>query len=389
MKKEHTKPKLLIATDSFLPRVDGIAVFLHSLIPELAKTFDITVIAPDFAGSYKRDPSVKFIRIPIHSFQVSDYPPPKAEFGKVKKAVKNADVVYSQTIGPIGGLSIRYGKKFKKPVVSYIHSIEWELVAKSISDKRWVEKIAHIIVPKVARYLYNSSTHLLIPYPRLRDELEAKGIKTHSTVVKLGIDLKKFKPTQTKAVAKAAINITEDTFVLGYVGRISRQKNLGILLRAFKRLDNQKNVKLLMIGDGPDNQTEKFKKTPNCRITGFVSDVKKYLEAVDVYIMPSLTETTSLSTLEAMAMKIPVIVTKVGYMKEYIKQNKNGLFFPRKSSTMLATKIEGLRADPATRREMGGNARKTVVELFSWKKTIDSITKILLKEYSKTQKSSE
>ena len=387
--EQTEKPKLLIATDSFLPRVDGIAVLLDSLIPQLAETFDITVLAPKFPGRHKVDERVKIIRIPVHKFQISDYPPPKMAMGKVKKAVKNADVIFSQTIGPIGGLSIRYGKKYKKRVISYIHSIEWELVAKSLSHKKWVERVAHIVVPKVARYLYNSSTHLLIPYHKLREELEAKGITTPTTVVRLGVDLKTFSPKQTKGEAKEAINIPPETFVVGYMGRISLQKNTAVLLRAFKKLEDQKNLKLMMIGDGPESQTKRFKRTANCRVTGFVDDVRKYLEAIDVFVMPSLTETTSLATLEAMAMKVPVIVTKVGYIKEYVKRGYNGLFFPRKNSSTLAAKIEKLREDASTRKEMGRNARDTVAKMFSWEKTITSINKILLKQHFTKPKSHE
>ena len=81
-----------------------------------------------------------------------------------------------------------------------------------------------------------------------------------------------------------------------------------------------------MVGDGTKKQVKEFKKIKNCKVTGFVPDVHEYLKAMDIFVMPSLTETTSLATLEAMACGLPVIATKVGYIKNYLVRNHNGLF---------------------------------------------------------------
>ena len=98
---------------------------------------------------------------------------------------------------------------------------------------------------------------------------------------------------------------------------------------------------------------------------------------MDVYVLPSLTETSSLGTMEAMACGLPVIVTQVGFLKQYIKEKANGMFFPQKNSMVLAMKIEYLLKNPALQRTLSTNARKTIVENFSWDHTADKIIKIL------------
>ncbi len=371
------KPKLLIASDSFLPRVDGVASFLHNLLPSLVDTFEITVIAPDFPGKYSTLLPLHIIRIPIHHFTIGDYPPPKTAFRKVKKAVQAADIVFSQTIGPIGGLSIRYARKLNKKVVSYIHSVEWELVAKSLSHHPLVERLAHTLVPKVARYLYNRSDLLLIPYRKLEEELRHKGIYQPMAVVRLGVNLERFTPPADKKEAKRKAGVSPDSFVIGFMGRVSREKNVALLLRAFKRLPSEK-VSLLIVGDGLESMVGEFRTLHNCKVTGFIDDVVPFLQAMDVFVMPSLTETTSLATIEAMAVGLPVVVTKVGYMQEYVIKDHNGVFFPRNSAAILAMKLEKMRTSPEFRAVLSGNARRTVVHSFPWEQTVAKIKKALL-----------
>ena len=93
--------------------------------------------------------------------------------------------------------------------------------------------------------------------------------------------------------------------------------------------------------------------------------------------MPSLTETTSLATLEAMASGLPILSTKVGFIQRYIIRNYNGLFFAKDNPPMLALKLEQLRKNQALREELGTNARKTSAYSFSWERSINRIIRIL------------
>jgi L-malate glycosyltransferase len=100
---------------------------------------------------------------------------------------------------------------------------------------------------------------------------------------------------------------------------------------------------------------------------------------MDIFVMPSLTETTSLATLEAMSCGLPVIATKVGFIKNYLVKDHNGLFFPRNKSTVLALKLQKLIDNKELREKLGKNARKTIAYSFSWERSINKIKRILLK----------
>lgn len=115
----------------------------------------------------------------------------------------------------------------------------------------------------------------------------------------------------------------------------------------------------------------------NCRVTGFVDKVQDYLKAMDIFVMPSLTETTSLATLEAMASGLPVIATRIGFLQNYIVKGYNGTFFTRNDSSQLAAKISTLIRKKELRLRLGRNARKTVAYSFSWERSMGKIRRVL------------
>ncbi|MBI2665247.1 glycosyltransferase family 4 protein [Candidatus Woesearchaeota archaeon] len=209
-----------------------------------------------------------------------------------------------------------------------------------------------------------------------------QGITTKTVVARLGIDIETFTPSKNKSASKKAIGLEENNRIIGYVGRISKEKNISLLLEAFKRLPNQKNLKLLLVGSGSEDQMSACSTLNNCIITGFVNNVQDYLQAMDIFILPSLTETTSLATLEAMATGLPVITTKVGFIQNYLVKGYNGLFFPKNSPAILAAKMEALLKNKDLRDKLGENARKTVAYSFSWERSINKIKRILLEGYS-------
>ena len=110
-----TKEKLLIATDSFLPRWDGVSRFLSKIIPRISKEYDVTILAPKFKGKLKKL-NAELIRFPLINIQFGDISFAKPSIKKIKEEIKKADLVWAQTIGPIGAPAIHYAKKYKKPV---------------------------------------------------------------------------------------------------------------------------------------------------------------------------------------------------------------------------------------------------------------------------------
>jgi glycosyltransferase involved in cell wall biosynthesis len=368
--------KLLIASDCFLPRWDGVARFLSEIIPTLSKSFDITVIAPKYPGKLEEMPNIKLIRFEISKKSYGDYNPSVVDNKIIKQEVLKADIVWTQTVGPIGMSAINYAKKLRKKLVTYIHSIEWELFPNSIKTEIWKIPV-NIITTILIRRLYNRCTLLMVPSAEISELLSWQGIKTKKKIVHLGVDTEKFFPPVNKNDAKKKVNLEGKT-VIGFVGRLGREKDLVTLYRAFARIQTKyKDVVLLIVGTGIDELKELFKRRKNVILTGSTDNVVPYLQAMDIYVLPSLTETSSLSTMEAMACGLAVVSTPVGYIKEYILHGKNGLLFPKKNTYILTKRLEMLIDNPEMRLKIGEKARSTIVANYSWDKTVFEIEKIL------------
>ncbi|MFP4112191.1 MAG: glycosyltransferase family 4 protein [Candidatus Woesearchaeota archaeon] len=363
--KEKRKKRLLVATDSYLPRWDGVARFLSEIIPEIDDDFDITLVAPSFPGKYSQNNKIKEVRFPLQKLRIGDYTPPKASRKKIEKLVKESDLVWSHTIGPIGSSAINSAKKLKKKTVAYIHSIEWELVSNSI-NKPLLRDPVSMIVKEYSKNLYNKCSLLMVPSRKTGDILQWKKITTHKIVVRLGVNTSKFLPPLNKDAAKMNLNISPKMKVIGFTGRVAYEKNLKTLARAFIRLkDEYENIILLIVGDGVPELKEKFSKIEGVKMVGSKDNIVQYLQAMDIYVLPSLTETTSLSTLEAMSCEIPVVATPVGDVAFYLVNNVNGFKFSKENSFDLVVKLRKLLDNPELRKRIGTAARSTVVENFS------------------------
>ncbi len=368
------KKKILIAADTYYPKVDGVLMFMEEFIKRSENNFDIRLLVPKYSEK-KKFKSVKTIFLELskraRAFTYEPISIRRDNRRKIKRAVKDADIVFVQELGPVGFLAFRQARKQKKKTIFYFHNTPWDFLTKHYTLNDYFSRI----VKKFFIKLYNKADLLLVPYNDFKSELRKIGIKSHMEVARLGVDIERFKPSDVKMRTKARLKL-HDKHVIGYVGRISNEKNTLVLLDSFKKL-NDPNVHLLIVGDGQKELVKKFKETRNCTVTGFVKDVEKYLQAMDVFVMPSLTETTSLATLEAMASGIPIVSTKLGFMQHYIVKDYNGLFFPRNSPEMLAVQLRKLLEDQELREKLGKNARKTVAYSFSWERSINKIKRIL------------
>ena len=344
--------------------------YQKEIIPKLKKNFEVIIIAPNFGPT--KTSGIKLIKLPLRKIKMGDYHPAKFQYSKIKKEIQNADVVFTQTIGPIGLGSIFAARRFNKPLVSFIHSVERELFPKAISSNI-LKKFAYPIVTSLTRFIYNKSSLLIVPSSSIADILMWQGIKTRKYIAHLGVDTKKF-IKKDKDLAKKKLGYTKNDFVIGYHGRLGREKDLKTLLRAYVRMRSKyDNVKLLIVGSGVKEVEDLFRNQKGVNMVGSQDNVVPFINAMDVYAIPSLTETSSLTTLEAMACEIPVIATQVGFIQDYIENGVNGLFFKMQDPYDLKKNLELLYNNSMLRRTLGKKARETILEKFRWEVTAERI----------------
>lgn len=365
--------KLLIISDNYAPRIDGIARFLIELIPYLKKHFEVKVLVPDF-GEYHG--VVEQIKVPLFNFIVGDFQVAKPKKKIIKKAVKNADLVFVQTIGVIGYLGIKYAKKYKKPIVSYKHSLEWELVPYAV-NRPFFYRLMNSIIRIISRSIYNKCDLIICPSKNIAEKLSWYNIKSKKVVIPVGVDASEFIPAKDKSAAKESVGINPNLMVLGYHGRLAHEKGVKSLARVYRQISRRKkDLILLFLGDGVE-EIKQFSQEKGALIIAGKKNVVPYLQAMDIYCMPSLTETSCLSLIEAMSCQLPVIATKTGMIPEYIQDEENGLLIEKNSTYFLYKQLKRLIDDKELRQKISHNARNTVIKLFNWENTANKIIKIL------------
>ena len=211
-------------------------------------------------------------------------------------------------------------------------------------------------------------------------------------VVYHGLDIKSFsKPIDYSRVQKIkkGVEINEKDFVLGYVGRLSYGKGLEYLVDVFSDLYNvHNNFKLLLVGDGVlRNKLQDFidDKSLNreCVITGMVSSPKEYYHLFDLFILPSFSETTSLTTLEAMCLKRIVLTSNAGGLPEIIYDMENGFMFESGNFKEMKEKILYIFNNKDKLNEIKENAFKTVISKFNLNENVKNISMIFHDLYDK------
>jgi glycosyltransferase involved in cell wall biosynthesis len=165
-----------------------------------------------------------------------------------------------------------------------------------------------------------------------------------------------------------------DPIRLLFVGRLSVEKGIDVLIKACDRLNN-KNVKftLKIIGDGPmKDQIHNFVENSNIsNLVQFFGRIQRdclgdYYRNADILCVPSISEAQGLAVLEALVSGTPVIGSEIGGIPFMIRTGQNGLLVPPKNSEALADAIESLYRKPEKLSLLKKNARSLVFPRFSW-----------------------
>jgi glycosyltransferase involved in cell wall biosynthesis len=195
-----------------------------------------------------------------------------------------------------------------------------------------------------------------------------------------GIDLTKFCPNKSLATTgrkvRTEYNIPTDAIVIGFVGRVVPDKGIKTLVNAFEKLQTAiPTVYLLIIGefetvrDVLDNKTlDKIRNdTHICYNNKFVYDVLPFYAAIDVVILPSKREGFGLTLIEASALGLPAIATKVTGCVDAVVDGVTGLLVDADNSAQLCNAMLRLAEDSQLRKRLGQNGRRRVESIFDSK----------------------
>lgn len=185
----------------------------------------------------------------------------------------------------------------------------------------------------------------------------------------------------TSPFSKKELGMDESDILISASGRITKEKGFEVLLHSIQEITDPK-IKFIIIGDGEylEEMKEAIKALrldDRVIFTGYTSRVMDYIYASDIFVLPTLHETLSVSLLEAASLSKPLISCNVGGVPEIIENNVNGLLVSPSQPTELAEAILKLSDDESMRSKFGKAAKKTVDTKFAKEKLINQVRDIL------------
>ncbi len=191
--------------------------------------------------------------------------------------------------------------------------------------------------------------------------------------VGLGVDVDVFRPIDVPSLAPAAAAVSPTVSpTVSYVGRLSPEKELGLLTEIWDDVHARTGARLRLIGAGPSRASfERFAETrASVTVEPYLdrpADVAKVLASSDVVVLTSGTETFSLATAEALACGTPVVGPARGAVGELVVESGGGLAFTAGSSSALGHALRTLLAlEPEARRAVGASGRAHILRHFTW-----------------------
>ena len=203
-------------------------------------------------------------------------------------------------------------------------------------------------------------------------------------VVRSGVRASRWIPPATSLPRGAGLGLPPATRVIGTISRLSWEKGHRVLLQAFARLVcGGADVHMVLVGDGPERSAlERFAQelgiAGRVTFTGFRDEVADLLDALDVFVLPSVAgETGPLALKEAMAMARPVIASRVGGIPEVVTDAVTGLLVEPGDASQLFDALATLVAEPERARALGRAARDQVLAEYDWDRTGPALNALL------------
>jgi glycosyltransferase involved in cell wall biosynthesis len=199
-------------------------------------------------------------------------------------------------------------------------------------------------------------------------------------IVPNGVNCSKFRPFKTQDSVRNRRGIKKDEKYVLFVGRLVPRKGLSYLVEAAEEIvKEQKNVKFVLVGDGPlrNKLTKELQEKGLLEHFEFLGDVwsedvPRIYNCADVFVFPSIQEGQGIALLEAQATAKPVVAFNVAAVKEVVKDKETG-FLVEPDSKLLADAALNLLSDESLRHKMGHAGREFVRNNFSWKKCADKM----------------
>lgn len=348
--------KIVIATESYWPLIDGGAVAEHHLALTLAKRgHEVHVLAP--SDSY-RSWTQTDEGTTIHRF--SSFPIPfvkndhRLALGCRRSVLRvlahiQPDIIHIHNPFPIGKAALSYAATHRVPVVATNHWLPENLTT-FMAKFRFVNQLEWIVRAnwRFIRDFHNQCDFVTSPTQTAIDLMLKNGLTAPHRPVSNGVDLGVFNPKNDGVALQKRLGLPSKLTLL-YAGRLSGEKHVDVAVRALPLIREKFDVHFIIGGNGREKGpllqlARELGVEDHVTMPGFLeeSDYCCLFRCADLFVMPSICELQSITTLEAMASGLPVVGAHRYALPELIQSGVNGALFEPGNHHDLAQQVMGV-----------------------------------------------
>jgi glycosyltransferase involved in cell wall biosynthesis len=351
-------------TNNYKPFVGGVPISIDIFAKEFRKLgHQVTVFAPKYKKITEdeknifRVPSLKMIK---HGN--SYLPIPLSGLSNLKRKFRSLDIDIIHCHHPflLGRVGQKLGDKYGIPVVYTYHTRYKEYCHYLPSG---VDKLFGTALDKMIQNFCNNSDLIFAPTGGMTSYLDELGVETNVKVIPTGIKLDNYQKVKIGDYQEE-LGI-KDKDILLFVGRLAAEKNIEFLIRSLEPVlkDDSKDLKLLMVGDGPE-KNNLIKMSEDLGISDQVeflgkknrTELIKLYKLADIFVFSSLTETQGMVITEALAGKTPVVALNGTGVRDIITDGKDGYLIRPGDNQEFVKKVNRLLSDENLLEMMNHNA---------------------------------
>lgn len=331
--------KILLTTDTYSPSINGVVISVNNLYKELTKRgHEVRILTLSFTGYSYKEGDVYYLR----SFNARIYPGARGTLSYKNRFIKeiidwSPDIVHSHT----EFCTLIHAKYIRKtlglPHIHTYHTMYEDYLCYIFKGMLISKRRAMSIIRK----LIGSVDEIITPTQKAKGSLTAYGIHKPISIIPTGIDLTRFttaeKYSEKIKELRNNIGIKEADKVLIFLGRLGKEKNVDEIIMNVKELNEEQNIKMLIVGGGP--YADNLKKLVNelglsekIIFTGMVppEEVPLYYLLANIFVTASTSETQGLTYIEALASGLPVVCRYDEAVEGLISNGFNGYMYRNK-----------------------------------------------------------
>jgi 1,2-diacylglycerol 3-alpha-glucosyltransferase len=375
---EDRKLNIGFFIDVYYPMIDGVVMVVDQYAKRMSAFANVIVFAPKSRDKTYKDElpysviRCKQIKVPFTDYDLSL---PFID-SKLRKTLSQSklDIVHIHSPFSMGNIGIKYAKKYKIPVIATLHS----QYKKDFFERTNSNLITEVMLKEVM-HIFNKADLCIAVNDAVKDIFTTYGLEREAIVIHNGTDLTYLEGNHHEEYIRHKYQIHQDEKIFLFVGRIDKVKNIFFIIESLVYLKKHgMPFKMIFIGKGPHEEELKDlirKKGLSGHVifTGKIVnrvELSKFYAAADLFLFPSLYDSSSLVQIEAASQKTPTLFISGAATANTITPEVNG-YLAENDPFKYALKIVDIFTHPIAYQEV---CEKAFKELFwTWDEIVESV----------------